>query len=282
MRWSTPPPTEATLVTRSIYDTGTRPPRFSVDLLESLNEEYATKKLVAAPPSYQSDAKYQVALGRVKWTHGHVDLRDKTVLEIGCGDGYGTWILGTDLGCDSFGVDVQQRASWASLEGDTVHFACADISQDQIYEPETFDRIVSYTVWEHVVHPFAMLQETYRLLKPGGLAWIRANLYAGPMASHRYRDINFPWPHLLFSDDVIRDWDTKHGRPAKGSSWVNRLSWLHYERSITDLGFGVRHLHFQNAKWDEEFYQRFEDILGRFPKADLERDFFLVVLEKPA
>jgi hypothetical protein len=102
------------------------------------------------------------------------------------------------------------------------------------------------------------------------------------MASHRYRDINFPWPHLLFSDDVIRDWDTKHGRPAKGSSWVNRLSWLHYERSITDLGFVLRHLQFQNAKWDEEFFVRFEDILGRFPRADLERDFFLVVLEKPA
>ena len=36
----------------------------------------------------------------------------------------------------------------------------------------------------------------------GGLAWIKAN--RGPKASHRYRWVNFPWPHLLFTDEVFR------------------------------------------------------------------------------
>jgi hypothetical protein len=126
-----------------------------------------------------------------------------------------------------------------------------------------------------------MLERTYRVLKPGGLAYIKANLYAGPKASHRYRDIYFPWPHLLFSDDVIRDWDVKHGREPRGSSWVNRLSWEQYERCIVDIGFELREVKFDIATWDEGFYRRFEDMLGRYRRIDLSRDFFTVVLEKP-
>ena len=33
---------------------------------------------------------------------------------------------------------------------------------------------------------------------------------------------------------------------------------------------------------DQAFYARFEPILGRYPRTDLQRDFFQVVLEKPA
>ncbi len=32
---------------------------------------------------------------------------------------------------------------------------------------------------------------------------------------------------------------------------------------------------------DEAFYGRFEDVLGRYPRVDLERGFFTAVLEKP-
>ncbi len=39
-------------------------------------------------------------------------------------------------------------------------------------------------------------------------------------------------------------------------------------------------MHLQ-PRWDEEFYRRFEDVLGRIPRWDLERDFFTAVLEKP-
>jgi hypothetical protein len=119
------------------------------------------------------------------------------------------------------------------------------------------------------------------VLKPGGLAWLHVNLYAGPKASHRYRQIFFPWPHLLFSDDVIREWDARHGRETRGSSWVNQLSWSQYERYLGEIGFRLRQLSFDEASWDEEFYRRFEDVLGRIPIRDLKRDFFTAVLQKP-
>jgi SAM-dependent methyltransferase len=277
-----PPMTSAGDLLRSLYETGDRPPRFDADLIDQLNAEYADKRVVRAPRTFMPDAMQKAARKRVAWAHPYVDLRNTTVLEIGCGQGYEAYITAHDYGSQVHGVDVNEYTTWPQLAGDRVSFTCVDIAQDNPFEDNTFDRIVSYTVWEHVLHPRRLLEETYKVLKPGGLALIRANLYAGPMASHRYREIFFPWPHLLFTDDVIRDWDAKHGRDTRGSEWVNRLSWNHYERYIAETGFRLRHRGFAETALDEEFYHRFEDVLGRFPIQDLKRDFFNVVLEKPA
>lgn len=281
--WVLPPVSDGhDVLTEVLYDTGAKPQRFDVELLEALNAEYESKPIVPKPPSYVATDRIATARKRLKWAQQLVDLRGKTTLEIGCSNGYESWLLAHNLGCDAYGVDVNARGAWKDLQGDRVHFTCADMAVNNPFEANTFDVVLSYVVWEHVVHPRALLQATYDVLKPGGLAWIRANLFCGPQASHRYREVYFPWPHLLFSEDVIRDWDVKHGRGPKGPAWVNRLTWDNYERYISEIGFRLRHVHFQEAEWDEEFYRRFEDMLGRYPKRDLKRDFFLAVLEKPA
>ena len=212
-----------------------------------------------------------------------VGLAGQRTLEIGCGNGFEVWSLARNLGCEAHGVDVAEYAPWAQLAGPNVRFACADLSERAAipYEPASFDRILSFTVWEHVTHPFALLRAVHHLLKPGGLAWIRANLHAGAQASHRYRDIFFPWPHLLFGDDVVRAWDVAHGRAPIGLTWVNRLSWLHYEYYADRLGLEVAHRGYTESAIDEPFYHRFEDVLGRYPRADLRRDYLLLVLRRP-
>lgn len=281
--WTLPPLSEGhDIITEVLYDTGPDAPRFDVELFESLNAEYADRPIVKEPTSFVAADRIETARNRIGWAEKLVNLRGKTVLEIGCSNGYETYLLGTNAGSDAYGVDVNARGAWADLAGDTVHFECADMTVNNPYEHDTFDVVISYVVWEHVTHPRALLQETYNVLKPGGRAWIRANLYCGPKASHRYRDINFPWPHLLFSEDVIRDWDVKEGRSPRGPSWVNRLTWDNYRTYLDEIGFRLKHLQFQEADWDEEFYQRFENMLGRWPRRDLERDFFLMVVEKPA
>lgn len=282
--WIEPPVSQktGTNIANSIYKAGGKPDRYDVALLESLNEEYRDRPIVPAPRLWTSQSLGAAARRRVEWAHNMIDLRDKTVLEVGCGNGYETWTLAHNLGCDAYGVDVIEPRCWEDLVGDRVHLQCKDLTVDNPFAPETFDRIISYTTWEHVAHPHKLLEETFTILKPGGFNWIRANLWAGPQASHRYREIFFPWPHLLFSDDVIREWDAQHGRQTEGSSWVNKLSWVHYERYIEQIGYRLRRIQFQEAAWDEDFYLRFEDKLGRIPRTDLVRDYFLAVLEKPA
>jgi len=152
---------------------------------------------------------------------------------------------------------------------------------DRPFPGASFDRIVSFSVFEHVGHPYASAAELFRVLRPGGLAWISANLYRGPMASHRYREVYFPWPHILFGDDIFREFYRRRGKPGQTAAWVNRLSWLDYEAMFRRIGFRLRSLRFSERPIDDAFYTRFEGVLGRYPRWDLERDFFHVVLEKP-
>ena len=266
---------------RAIYATTPAADRFDVDLLVKLNDEYSNHPIATAAPSYDSASLADNAHRRLTWVHRMVDLRGMRTLEIGCGNGFEVWSLAHNYQSEAWGVDVVEYGPWPTLADDRTHFTLADLAQQNPFEEDFFDRVISFTVWEHVLHPYSMLAETYKLLKPGGLAWIRANLFAGPKASHRYRDIFFPWPHLLFPDEVVRDWDISCGRRPIGLSRVNRLSWLHYRFYIESIGFRIRHLSFTESPFDEEFYYRFERILGCYPRWDLTKDYFLVVLEKP-
>jgi SAM-dependent methyltransferase len=280
--WKAPPEVlNAATKVRSLYDTGAAPARYDLELLEKLNAEYADNPLVPSPPKYDPDSLTAGARRRALWVHNMVDLRDQRTLEIGCGNGYEVWHVAEHFGADAYGVDVTEYGPWQTLANDRVHYECADMAVENPFEENFFDRVMSFAVWEHVLHPYRLLEETYKVLKPGGLAWIYANLHAGPMASHRYRDFTFPWPHLLFSDDVIKEWDRKHGQPEVGHAWVNRLSWRHYDYYFERIGFKIRTVRFTERKIDEDFYQRFEDVLGRYPRYDLTKDFFLAVLEKP-
>jgi SAM-dependent methyltransferase len=264
-----------------VFNMGITGQRYDVELFEKLNAEYADKPLVPHPPQYDAKTLAANARRRTLWVHNMIDLAGKRTLEIGCGNGYEVWHVGEHLAADAYGVDVAEYGVWKDLAGERVHYVRADMTTDNPFEPDFFDRIYSFAVWEHVVHPYKLLEETYRVLKRGGLCWMNANLYPGPMASHRYRDINFPWPHLLFSEDVIKEWDRKHGHDHIGPAWINRLSWYHYQYYFDRIGFRLRHLKFTETAIDEEFYTRFEDILSRFPRWDLTKDFFLAVLEKP-
>lgn len=254
--------------------------RFDVELFEKLNKEYASRPLVPSPRRYDHESMIESAVGRVRVVHRAVDLADRRVLEIGCGGGFEVWYAAHALGADAWGVDIVERRAWAALRGDRVHLQVADLGETNPFAADTFDRAMSFTVWEHVHHPYRMLVETHRILRPGGLFWMKANLQRGPQASHMYRHIYFPFPHLLFSDDVISDALARKGVKVEGASWVNRLTWAQYEDYFREIGFRLLALRFRETPLDEEFYQRFEQVLGRYPRWELSRDFFEVVLEK--
>jgi SAM-dependent methyltransferase len=282
--WPAPPTIEGhTQTVRSMYETGSTPPVMDVALMEELNEAFRSKPVNPHPPKLDQAGREERAHKRLLDVHHSIDLADKRVLEVGCGAGFEVWLLSHHFGADAWGVDVVERRAWAPLADDSTHFVLADIGADSPFDADSFDRIISFSVLEHVVHPYSVLREVYRILKPGGLAWISANLHRGPMASHLYRELYMPFPHLLFTDEVIAEFRTKHlGRKAAGASWVNRLTWSQYENYFRAIGFVIHSLKFSETPLDEAYYERFSNILGRYPRWDLTKDFFHVVLEKPA
>ena len=275
-----PPNIEAPMdVVRSVLRAGS-PNRYDLALFEQLCREYADRPLVPNPRRYDRDAMAESARGRLNGVHRAINLSGAKLLEVGCGGGFELWYAAHALGADAWGVDVAERRSWPHLRGDRVHLLLADLSAENPFEPDTFDRAMSFTVWDHVEHPYGLLVQTHRVLKPGALFWMKANLHRGPQASHLYRDIPFPFPHLLFSDEVISEGLAKRGKSITGAAWVNRLTWAQYEQYFREVGFRMRALRFRETPLDEEFYLRFEDQLGRYPRWELTKDFFEVVLEK--
>lgn len=277
--WPTPPEEEAAEFGWGTPPASPPPIRFDIELFESLNEEYASKPLVPRPRTYDVAARTSDARNRIARVASFVELDGTDILEIGCGQGEEVWLLRHKFGCRAYGIDIEPWRRWPIYRGDGVQFAIADASAVP-FGDASFDRIVTFTVWEHVAHPYRALSEAYRILRPGGLMWLNANLHRGPSASHQYRDINFPWPHLLFDEGVAREFFRRRGR-EEGFYWVNRLTYDTYQRYFDLLGFEVAHLGFTERELDREFYERFEDVLGRYPISDLTRDFFTAVLRKP-
>ncbi len=275
--------------------------RYDIDLFLKLNEEYKTNPLVAEPPKYDKDTLVERANKRAANINRRVNVSGKRVLEIGCGRGEVGRALNSQFGCEVVGVDVSSYPNWDEVQ-DGVSLIQTDLTDEKHIDIGSFDLIYSNSVWEHVRHPYTMLERAFDVLKPGGYLLLSANLYRGPKASHRYREIFFPWPHLLFSDEVIDEYYRHHlkkspvgdtwiqedsaepsyrGAQVWGSSWVNQLSIADYFNYFKLVGFENLHTNYSTTPLDEEFLKRFSDKLDRYPRYDLERDFIHAKLLKP-
>jgi 2-polyprenyl-3-methyl-5-hydroxy-6-metoxy-1,4-benzoquinol methylase len=273
--------------------------KYDLALFEQLNDEYRDRPIHALAPLAerqkilsptaddqqvvtQAERQRYAADKQLKPILRDIDLAGKVVLELGCGHGWLTSIL-PEQGqvARAIGVDVQEFSSWDEHTDPRVSFVVSDLSQERIFQPESIDAIISQVVFEHVSRPLQMLQALYDLLKFGGQAWLRMNVYTARNASHKYREVFFPWPHLLFDDDVLAAYYAKHhGIEKQKFAWVNHLTVAHYLYAARQVGFDISHVRRWVAPIDVEFYLRFEDKLGRYQALDLETDFLLLVLQK--
>ena len=255
--------------------------RFDLDLFMALNEEYREKPIVPRPRSRELDALAKAARFRIQGVvDAGVDIRGMRVLEVGCGYGALTKVLAEDYDCDVVGLDIKEyRRQWKEIRASGIDLRVLDISTEDSSALGQFDAVLSFTVLEHVLHPFAFLSAVERLLRPGGKAHLTANLYRGPKASHRYREVFFPWPHLLFTDEVFHEFYAKvHDRPNLTASWVNKLTHAQYETYLAEIGFARHVTTLSPVNFDEAFYERFHDRLGRYPRYDLSHDFIYLTL----
>jgi len=126
--------------------------------------------------------------------------------------------------------------------------------------------------------------DNYLTTTSKGLFYLRANLYRSTVASHRYREVYFPWSHLLFSDEIFEAFYRKILNDPSAvvrASWLNELTYAQYLLYFKQIGFRLKKEWLKARELDQEFYQRFEEKLSAYPLFELTHDFFNVVLEKP-
>lgn len=229
--------------------------------------------------SYAPEERLARARKQIELADKHVGLRGQRVLEVGCYHGDISLLLAEEYDCEVVGLDIRTHANWDSLNS----HPRISVLEASIIEPHdllsenSFDRIISFVVWEHIRHPWSALKVCQRVLRPSGKKFLRANLYRSALASHLYRQIDEPWPQLLYSANEIKE---KFGiEEISEYFWCNKLTYQQYLFYFRQLGFYISHESFDGIKFDNDFYEDNENILGLYPKWDLEKDFFNVALE---
>lgn len=257
------------------------PLAYDLRLFEELNDRYQRNPLVPKPHSGKP-AEYADRAKRVlERVERHVTLRGRDVLEVGCGEGWLTECIASVAGArQATGVDLREGEHWKRHTQANASYLVGDLTREEPLPKESVDVIVSSVVFEHVQRPIEMFAALYKLLRPGGVAWLNFNLYRGPKASHVYRHVHFPWPHLLFEDQVCRQFYEKHYGIARTYSWVNKLTAASYVNIVHSVGFDAKAVDIAVTPIDTYIYGRFMDKLGRYPAFDLESDFMTMVLRK--
>lgn len=144
-------------------------------------------------------------------------IEDKTVADVGCGDGIidlALTIKGRPrkfVGYDVRTTDVDALLRSAATAGvaetlpEALSFAPSSI--DGLPAPnDFFDVVITWSAFEHVSDPVRMLSEISRVLKPGGALFLQLYpFFASENGGHLWPHYDEPFPHLVHSTEEIRE-----------------------------------------------------------------------------
>ena len=191
-------------------------------------------------------------------------IRNKTVIDFGCGEGlealelarYGAKrVIGLDIRSDI--LDRATRNAEAAGLSDRCEFLTRTDKLAEI--------IVSVDAFEHFADPAGVLEMMHSLLKPDGVVVASFGpTWYHPLGGHLFSV--FPWAHLLFSENALIRWRshfktdgaTGFGEVAGG---LNRMTIRRFEELVKSSAFKfatlelvpIRKLRLFHNRWTQEF-----------------------------
>jgi SAM-dependent methyltransferase len=190
--------------------------------------------------SYASRSKVEALLGKQVWDA----VRDKVVIDFGCGAGAGTIELAQGGAKSVHGIDILEH--WLVMgRKQAANAACHNVTFSET-PTEPADVIISMDGFEHFADPAGILGTMEKALKPNGyvLACFGPTWYH-PLGGHLFSV--FPWSHLIFSEKALCRWRAHlRGDGAQKFSEVagglNQMTIRRFERLVKTSPFHVDHL----------------------------------------
>lgn len=131
-----------------------------------------------------------------------VPYRNQVVLDLGCYDGA---ISGGYLEAGArqvIGVDIDEPAVRQAQQNHTkenLEFRVGSTTELPVQDASV-DTIFCYDVFEHVACPAPILEQCYRVLRPGGRMLIGTWGWYHPFAPHLWSTMPVPWAHVVFGE----------------------------------------------------------------------------------
>jgi len=186
--------------------------------------------------AYGGRSKLEAVLGARVWG----ELRDRVVIDFGCGDGAEAVEAALRGARRVVGLDIREQALEKAREAASragVADRCAFLTQTD----ERADVILSVDAFEHFDDPAGVLRVMRGLLKEGGsvVAAFGPTWYH-PLGGHLFSV--FPWAHLVFTEGALMRWRadfksdgaTRFGEVEGG---LNRMTVRRFERLVREGGF---------------------------------------------
>jgi len=202
------------------------------------------------------------------------NIIDKEVLDFGCGDGpLSLFLAMTKRPRRIVGVDINEvaieRAKATLIKNPppsdvAIDFVLGSTSGLPVAD-QSFDTLLAFDCLEHVMSPKFILNDWYRVLRPGGRCLIEWFPYKGPWGPHMEALIPIPWAHVIFGERAMfraaekiyelpefvpRHWDLDaegKKKPNKWHAWssfkeqgyINELDIPTFETLSREAGFEI-------------------------------------------
>lgn len=187
-------------------------------------------------------------------------LEGRRVADIGCGDGIidlGLALKGHPeelVGYDLMDVDTGAllRAARGAGVGDELPRGLRFERSEPTAIPGPdayFDVVVTWSVFEHVDDPVAMLGEVRRVIKPDGYLFLQLwPFYDSEHGGHLWPHYEGPFPHLLRTDEqILKEVDGRQGTDPRRSAddeyrSLNKITLDELHRALLANRFAVAKL----------------------------------------
>ena len=146
---------------------------------------------------------------------------------------------------------------------------------------ESFDLVTSYAAFEHFDQPPIMFENMKQLVKRGGYLYIDFSpLWRSADGHHMYRNVQFPYFHLIFSEKTIKEYYGKNRFVDYNSynKW-SALDFLTLFSSNRDMQIVSLETVYQTR--DLYFISAFPKLLNQYSLEDLLISGFKVLFYKP-
>jgi SAM-dependent methyltransferase len=214
-------------------------------MLDSLQYQILRTIAPGEPPAHASAYDGRSKIGVYLGENFLKLMRDKTVIDFGCGEGCASVDLARCGAKKVIGIDIRQDVLDLA-QSKAVAAGLDDRCEFTMKTDTKADAIVSIDAFEHFDDPGTILEIIHGLLKPDGrLLMCFGPTWYHPRGGHLFSV--FPWAHLVFSEAALCRWRstirsdgaTRFNEVAGG---LNQMTIGRFERLVAASKFKVEEM----------------------------------------